>query len=148
MSDLDFNSTIRYYEELFGRENVKIFLFEHLRQDASGFAKEMAVYLGIDPTRFSNLLARARYNPTITQRQIDFGRLATTYLPRVVTSRGDRLIPRPVRKRFKKFLDRGRGAKAPSSQALDSWIADHCRSGNRALNARYGNQLARYGYTL
>ncbi len=136
MDDLDFNVTIRYYEELFGRENVEIFLFEHLRQDAADFAERMASHLGIDPTRFSSLLVQAHYNPTITQRQIDFGRLTTTYLPRFLTNRGGRLIPRLVRKRFKRFLERGPSAKAPPSAALDAWIANHCRSGNRALTAR------------
>jgi hypothetical protein len=148
MGELDFNSTIRYYEELFGRENVEIFLFEHLRQNAADFAQRMASWLGVDPTRFASLLVQAHYNPTITQRQRDFGRLTTTYLPRFVADRGARLIPRLLRKRFKQFLEHGPSAKAPPSAALDAWIADHCRSGNRVLNARYGDQLARYGYTL
>jgi hypothetical protein len=148
MGELDFNSTIRYYEELFGRENVEVFLFEHLRQNAADFAERMASWLGVDPTRFANLLVQAHYNPTITQRQRDFGRFTTTYLPRFLTDRGARLMPRLVRKCFKRFLERGPSAKAPRSEALDAWIADHCRSGNRALNARYGDQLARYGYTL
>jgi hypothetical protein len=148
MGELDFNSTVRYYEELFGRENVEIFLFEHLRQNAADFAHRMASWLGIDGARFASLLVQAHYNPTITQRQRDFGRLTTTYLPRFLADRAARLIPRFLRKRFKRFLERGPGAKAPPSAALDAWIADHCRSGNRALNARYGDQLAHYGYTL
>ena len=148
MGELDYNSTIRYYEELFGRENVEIFLFEHLRQNATDFAHRMASWLGIEGARFASLLAQAHYNPTITQRQRDFARFTTTYLPRFLTDRGARLLPRLLRKRFKRFLERGPGAKAPPSEALDAWIADHCRSGNRALNARYGDQLARYGYTL
>jgi hypothetical protein len=148
MGELDFNPTVRYYEELFGRENVELFLFEHLRQNAADFAQRMASWLGVDPTRFARLLAQAHYNPTITQRQRDFGRFTTTYLPRFLADRGARLVPRPVRRRFKQFLERGPGAKPPPSEVLDAWIADHCRAGNRALNARYGDQLARYGYTL
>jgi hypothetical protein len=148
MGELDFNSTVRYYEKLFGRENVELFLFEHLRQNAADFAQRMASWLGVDPTRFAHLLVQAHYNPTITQRQRDFGRFTTTYLPRFLADRGARLVPRPVRRRFKQFLERGPGAKAPPSEVLDAWIADHCRAGNRALNARYGDQLARYGYTL
>ena len=84
----------------------------------------------------------------MTQRQLDFGRLTTTYLPRFLTSRGARLMPRRLRKRFKKFLDRGPSARTPPSDALNTWIENHCRLGNRALNARYGDQLARYDYTL
>jgi hypothetical protein len=148
MGDLDFNETIGYYEEVFGRERVEIFLFEHLRQDPAGFAEKMAGYLEIDPARFSSLLAQAHYNPTITQRQLDFGRFTTAYLPRFLTSRSDRLVPRRLRRGFKRFLGRGPSAKPPPSDALDEWIASHCQSGNRALNARYGNQLARHGYTL
>jgi hypothetical protein len=148
MGDLDFNETIGYYEEVFGRERVEVFLFEHLRQDPAGFAEKMAGYLEIDPARFSSLLAQAHYNPTITQRQLDFGRFTTAYLPRFLTSRSDRLVPRRLRRGFKRFLGRGPSAKPPPSEALDEWIASHCQSGNRALNARYGNQLARHGYTL
>jgi hypothetical protein len=148
LGELDYNSIISYYEELFGCQNVEVFLFEHLQQNTADFAQRMASWLGIDGARFARLLAQAHYNPTITRRQRDFGRFTTTYLPRFLTDRGARLIPRLLRKRFKRFLERGPSAKAPPSEALDAWIADHCRSGNRALNARYGDQLARYGYSL
>ena len=52
MDDLNFDETISCYENLFGRERVEIFLFEHFRQDAADFGKRMAAFLGIDPKHF------------------------------------------------------------------------------------------------
>lgn len=85
------------------------------------------------------MLVQARSNPTMTQRQIDFGRLTATYLPRYLNQPQRPVASRWLKKRFKRFLDHG-----PSATS----IANHCRSGSQALNARYGDQLARFGYTL
>jgi hypothetical protein len=148
LGDLDFNRTIGYYESLFGSERVKIFCYEQLIDDPTGYARAMAECLKVDDVQFSRLLSCANYNPTKTQRRIDLGRIATDYLPRAVVRAGARLISESIKARCNRFLNRGPTCRVALSPAAEQWIAAHCRQGNRELDARYGGQLARYGYMM
>jgi hypothetical protein len=147
MGDLDFNETIGYYEEVFGREGVEIFLLSTcggirpVCRENGGLPRDRPGSF-LEPSGAGALQSDDHTAPA------DFGRFITAYLPRFLTSRSDRLVPTRLKRRFKRFLGRGPSAKPPPSEALDEWIASHRQSGNRALNAGYGNQLTRHRYTL
>jgi hypothetical protein len=148
LSDLDFNSVISYYESLFGPEKVKVFCYEQLVDDRPAYARAMADCLNIDGVQFADLLSDANHNPTRTQRRIDLGRIATNYVPRAVARQGAGLISEKIKGRYHRFLDRGPKCRVALSPAAEQWIAEHCRRGNRQLDARCGGQLARYGYVV
>jgi hypothetical protein len=148
LSDLDFHNTISYYESLFGPERIKIFCFEQLVDDRAAYARAMAQCLDVDSMQFADLLSCGNYNPTKTQRRIDLGRIVTDYLPRAVVRRGAGLVSNGIKARYDRFLDRGPKCRVTLSPAVEQWIAEHCRRGNRQLDARCGGQLARYGYVV
>lgn len=148
LSDLDYHSTISYYESLFGRERIKVFCFEQLVDDRATYARAMADCLNVDAGQFADLLSCANYNPTRTQRRIDLGRIATDYLPRAVVRQGAGLVSNKIKARYDRFLNRGPKCRVALSPAAEQWIAEHCRRGNQALDARCGGQLTRYGYMI
>lgn len=146
--DLDYENVVSTYETIFGRENVNVLLFEQLRDNPQAYARELANILNIDAHQVYEKLSTAHYNRTIAQREIDFGRITTRYVPRVAISQGRRLIPERLRHRFDCFLRSGPAARVKIRAAAHDWVRSNCVVGNRALNVRYGNRLAKYGYAL
>jgi hypothetical protein len=59
-----------------------------------------------------------------------------------------RIMTRRVKMRLRGSLDDGRKYRIGPNPTIDRWIADHCRAGNRALDARHGGRLSSHGYAL
>jgi hypothetical protein len=148
LGDLDYNVTIAGYEELFGSENVRIFLYEQLRHDPAGFAAAVASFLGVDAVEFERLLRAAHYNPARSRRRMAVARLTARYLPPRLVDWVVERTPEALVQRTSRLIDSGPPARARLPKAARRWIEEHCRDGNRALDARFGGLLRRHGYTL
>ncbi|MFO1069747.1 MAG: sulfotransferase domain-containing protein [Geminicoccaceae bacterium] len=148
LGDLDFEATVACYERLFGAGNVRLFAYEQLRADPAAFAADVAGFLAVDPGPLQELLHAARLNRGETRRRLAKARLVDRYLPRAVLDRGRRLLPRGLRAGVERWLDGGERASVALPAAVRDWIDGQCRRGNRALDARYGGLLGRWGYPL
>ena len=73
---------------------------------------------------------------------------SSNWSTRAVVRRGAGLVSNGIKGRYDRFLDRGPKCRVTLSPAAEQWIAEHCRRGNRQLDARCGGQLARYGYVV
>jgi hypothetical protein len=61
---MDYNSVIRHYVSVFGRDNVCVLLYEQFRDDPDGYARDMAAFLGIDAPSLRELMMDRHENPS------------------------------------------------------------------------------------
>ncbi|MEO1018964.1 MAG: hypothetical protein AAFY56_14915 [Pseudomonadota bacterium] len=138
LDDLAYGPVIDRYAELFGRQNIGIFLFEDLKEDARRYSDALASFLSVDAETFAALMADARDNASMTQSYMDFWRWF------------GRLVPRRMTRELARKWPNKPGPKARISLADDiaADIRARCAEDNRRLEARYGLSLTRHGYSV
>lgn len=119
--------------DLFGKENIRVFLFEHLKTSPRSFIKEIASYIGLDP-QFYDYYDFPKKNETYEVKSRQLHRLKLKYAS---------LIPKIFRKdRFKKIYYAFNTQRAtPMSKddqrilkRLDAEFASYNESLSRLLN--------------
>jgi hypothetical protein len=169
VATLDWTPYIENYVRLFGRDNVKVLVYEDLRDDPAGYIRDLCAFTGSAPY----------VPPAITLENRGYSLLSCRVargLNRFVHTPNNRLGIIPLRPFHDRLAARARGrdlwwALAGISRRIDlrwvlqngldravyvagSPIPDPMRRGilaqhaeaNRALDARYGLRLARHGY--
>lgn len=135
LDDLRYGDVIAAYAERFGRDNVAVFLYEQLTEDAGAFCHELAAFLGVDAAVFEQLLSAGHANPTIPARLMALGP-ALSYLPRRIAV-----------KISKGMLGRGGSrARVKSDPSVKETIRSLVVGSNRRLMRDFGLPLERYGY--
>jgi len=57
LGTLHYDAVVRHYVERFSAGNVCVLLYEALKSDPDGYAKELGAFLGVDSTTLRNLMA-------------------------------------------------------------------------------------------
>ncbi|TCK19075.1 hypothetical protein DFR30_2369 [Thiogranum longum] len=138
LDDLNFYPIIDFYAGLFGRENIRIFLFEELREDSGRFASDMSSFLDVDTAQFEKLLKMDRQNPTISQDYIEFWHRWGPWLPY-------RLAQKLA---LRMDNSKGRPAKIDIGEQSRALVRTLCAEGNRQLEETYNLPLRKFGYTM
>ena len=138
LDDLNFFPIIDFYAGLFGRENIRIFLFEELRENSSRFAADMADFLSVDAGQFETLLKMDRQNPTISQDYIDFWHTWGPWLPY-------RLAQKLA---LRMDNSKGRPAKVDLGDRAKGLVRTLCAEGNRQLEETWNVPLRKFGYSV
>ena len=140
-----YHTVAQSFAEVFGRENVSVFLLEDLKSDAPAFARRLCDTIGVDPEQGAALLREERRNMRISQRYLAYSQLRKRlgmYVPL------GRLVPEPVRRGFNRFVRSGSEAKI---ELPASWVAEmepYFRDDNRRLAQEWALPLEQYGYPL
>ena len=138
LDDLNYFHVVNYYAKLFGKESIRLFLFEDLRKDTISYARQIAEYIGVDPVIFQNLIQSDKKNPTVTQEYIDFW------------SRWGKLLPHSVARKFSKRMASKPGvpAKIDIGDSGREVVYRLCAKGNRSLSKEFRVSLEDNGYTV
>ena len=147
---LDYHTVLTHYAEVFGRENVGVFLFEEMIADKNAYFEKMAEFMEVDPREFLELYERSRrLNTRVTNRRCFYESVVFVPLNKVLsTLRIGRFIPGKdaVKKALFDYLDRGSVLDVEIPQdRLDSLLALYAE-GNRKLNDEWGLRLEENGY--
>ena len=137
--DLRYFPVVEYYAGLFGRQNIRLILFEEIKIDRKAFATRFAQALQIDAAEFECLLGGKRENATMSARYYQFWRWFGHFLPR-----------RYVRDLATRFPDRkhGRPARLTLPAEIRADLVALCAEDNSALMKHYHLDLQRYGYSV
>lgn len=149
--DVDYNSTIQYYETLFGRAQTGVFLYEELRTSPTAFAKKLSDFLELDKEDEAaalSALTSSRRNPGLTTRHVALAKLVTYAVPGLVYRAFRRCAPAAAGDMLGSWLARGGSPHLEMGAAHEKKIGDLCAEGNSLLAARHGLDLAKYGYPL
>ncbi|MFN3348166.1 sulfotransferase [Pseudorhodoplanes sp.] len=128
-----------------GRENVQVFLFEEMAQRPAEFEARLCRFLGVEPSAGCSLLSGRHENARKSSRTQAYARFRSTLFPRVGLGA---LLPSPIRKAWRDYLEGGAPAKASLPASWSDRIRDHYLPDNRRLVERFGLPLKEFGYPL
>lgn len=144
---LEYAQTLQVFSDVFGKDSIKVFLFEKLVEDQSSFIYELCEHIGIDPEKGIQLAEGTQLNRRWTQEQLH---------------QLDRLNKNPLRAlRFQFSNKQKRADMLRIGQSDDSpkaaveispeWIKkieDKTRAGNRMIQKQWDVPLEQYGYPV
>ncbi len=138
IDDLRYGRMIRYYASLFGRDRVRVLLFEQLRRDSQGYARAFAEILGVDADTFHRLMSGKRENAAMSHRYLAFWR------------RFGHLLPRKLVREWARSdtLRRGAPARIEVPEKVRLHIRELCADDNAELARAFDLDLAGNGYAL
>jgi hypothetical protein len=139
--------TLEIYSDVFGRDNVGVFLFEKLVQDPECYFREVCRFIGVDDDMGWQVSCGQRENEGWTEGQVE-------RLQRICLSRWQsRLFRRlPADKRAHWLgLDKPDGTpklKVAIPDAVARLIEDQNRDDHRVIQERWSVPLEVYGYAV
>ena len=145
MALLDFQTLISIYAAVFGRENVGVFLFEHLQKDPMEFARAIARFIGVDEAQAADLIMGERHNERVSQRYLMYAKLRKKlglYVPIGA------LLPAGMKDRFNAFMRSGKRAQFRLPDDLVAKLENDYRKSNSLLLKDWNLPLAEFNYPL
>ena len=140
-----YSNNIRRAVEYIGREHVGVFAFEELLANPTAYYTRICEFLGIDADEALRLAEDQRFNPTLSEAQLQLLRDTQSSLPRRLAW----LLrtPRTRSKTLKRLADPSKGkARVALSGSTKARIEEVTRPGNGWLAKEFGLPLAEYGY--
>lgn len=135
---LDYYSVIKFYESLFGVNNVGVFVFEELAIELDVFSKKISKFMSIDESETLDILNGVYENLGVSSRYNFFRRLKRDYLPISVS--------RYVENNFKSYIKSGNKKHYSLSPRNIELLNKYYAEGNKRLVSEYGINLATYKY--
>ena len=147
---LDYARTIKLYGEIFGREAVRVMVFEDLEADAESYIRSVCCHLGVDPEQGVSLTKSKHENRRWTRKQLQNLKGINDSFWRSLLFRFSHRWQRHRMVGFKPNhpLRDGSPARARLSDGWRERVEDVTREGNRWLAEEYGLPLEHYGYPL
>jgi len=147
---LEYAETLQVFSDVFGKDNIKVLLFEQLVEDQDSFIRNFCSFLGVDPEHGVQLAAGHQRNVAWTQEQFD--RLeALNHSPlralkfrfSAPSERAEMLGIDPVAEN-----QTGEKAKIVISPEWEKRIEEKTCAGNRMIQEQWGVPLEQYGYPV
>ena len=142
---LDYSKVVRTYAELFGKDNVGIFLLEDLRKDAAAYARSVCAFIGVDEDEGARHLVGVRNNEGRSAAMSAYTRFRKLMLPEVAIGH---YVPKTARDGFHNLLNRGGKPKAEIPADAKRELRSFFGKGNRYLADSYGLPLEHNDYPL
>lgn len=148
-SHLKYAETLQVFANVFGKDSIKIVLFEKLVENQDDYIRILCEIIGIDPEEGIRLSAGKRKNERWTQDQFD--RLKSLNQSPLQALRF-RFLNRKDREKWlgidPNSAPRGAKATIDISPKLRSTIEEKTRAGNRMIQEQWGVPLEQYGYPV
>jgi hypothetical protein len=139
-------NTARVYANVFGWENIKIFIFEEFVQDPEAFIAKLCDHIGVDPKEGFDLVHGKRSNERLTTDYIR--RLQEVEKSKSLTEQFRNAAPNERRKLLEPKEYTG---EKIDPQLSENWLKKINAIGdkqNRRLVKEWGLPLADYGYRV
>ena len=143
----DYLATIRQYERAFGRDQIRILLFEDLADNPNEFAAQLARNLDLPAQEVREFLASQRHNERQSIGELRYHAYRPNF-PRGVSLR--RLLPSgdALSETMWKVLKRQAPANITLTANWQAKLQDHYGPANAELAQAYGLPLAENGYMM
>jgi len=152
LDTIDYDSVIKTYEELFGKENICVLVYEDLKQNKNSFVKKLTDFMGIDFNEAMKLIENKHTNKRSSSSGIyqSDERRITELLGYYKTKLGIKSLGLSNSWIFK-LLDKiyipGRKLKIEISKEYEEKINNFYKKGNSELSKRYDLNLKKWGYS-
>ncbi len=131
------------YADVYGRDNVEVFLLEDLISDVASFASRLCGFIGVDAEEGAKLLQDQRWNARTSQRMHAYSKFRKDWGPDIRLSQ---FVPGPLRTALLSFLTSGRKAKVELPAHWVSEMQAYYSDDNRRLAAEWQLPLEKYQY--
>lgn len=140
---LKFYETVAFYQELFGKHNVEVLLFEELLESINSFAHKLSAFIDIDAEQTNNLLKNKPFN---TAKSYHVHNLRLKFIPGIQFSK---VLPKSTHKYLvNKLTEVLPSKKSVMSQYHVDKMHETYGLSNRKLMDEFGLDVARYNYPL
>ena len=138
---------IKYYEDLFGKENIRILLQEDLKENKNNFLEQLKDVFDIGNKDLPvSLNLSAVQNPKQTSSARLFTKLCNLFLPSVLDSRFRECgYYRNIINMLNRF---GKSPQIHISEEVMEILQDMFKEGNNKLKKEYNLPLEKYGYPM
>jgi len=142
--------TAEIYEDVFGRERVRVFVFEQFAEDPNATVRQLCRFMGVNPEEGIELLQGKRENERWTAAQIERLKKNQESLLRSILFRHgtSRIRNRMLGFGPERTDDGAPKARAPIPAQWKERILQFARQENRKLAEEWGLPLEKYGYSL
>ena len=145
-SPLKYYEIVDIYSELFGKNNVGLFLFEELAYSPKIFASKISAFMGID-SEIVELNIQAKHENKATSHRYDiYRRLVRRKLLPSINSKKLNFLSESARGIILNFLKGGKKKDYVISPSMFSRINDYFAESNRKLENEYKLDLSTYNY--
>jgi hypothetical protein len=147
---LNYPACVEVFADVFGADNVRVFLYEDLAADSPGYIRSVCEFLGIDGDEGLRLADGQSENVRWTSDAVTrFQAISASPLKRNLY----RFAPVGLRQRMLGLTGTARSSTGNRARAVlpDAWaerITDYTRDGNRAIARRFGLPLERHAYPV
>ena len=128
-----------------GEENVGVFMFEELVDDAISFARRLCSFIDIDADIGTKLLCHKHENVRKSQRMQTYVHLRAHFMPRFNLGS---LLPVSLRRVWRGYLESGARSHVELPADWLRCIEEHYREDNRRLAERFHLPLQSFGYPM
>ena len=143
LGGLKYYEIIKFYKQLFGGNNVEVFLFEELSKNMENFAQKMSDFINIDANETKHLLAN---KPANTAKSNYVHNLRLKLIPGIQFSK---VLPKSTHKYLvNKLTEVLPSKKSVMSQYHVDKMHETYGLSNRKLMDEFGLDVARYNYPL
>ncbi|HEY9865300.1 MAG TPA: sulfotransferase domain-containing protein [Candidatus Obscuribacterales bacterium] len=146
MSGIKYCENIDLYAQLFGQENLGIFLFEDLTINPDLFSEKLSEFLEVDSVTTKQLIFNSRQEHTAIDNK--YYQIRSNFMPKFALSK---LIPQSTYKTLKKIAMislENFYKKTEISEKYQEKIGDIYKDSNQNLIEKYGIDLEKYNYPL
>jgi hypothetical protein len=145
IKSLDYNKIINYYETLFGKEHIGVFLFEDLVKDLNSFSNEISNFCEIDKNKTIQLLKNKTENTGVSSQYNKIRQLKRKMIPGIEIKK---FIPSFLMHFLINTLKTGKKHKIEIEDNHYNQINNLFKSSNSTLQKKYNLNLSKYNYPL
>ncbi len=134
---------IERYEELFGKENLGLFVFEEMKEDVENYIGRICTFIGVDQDKAIELTRGRHDNKRISQRAYRYAQLRKKFFNNTPIRR---ILPQWVFRAGVSFIN---GGQSLSNELPEEWngkFAEMYGDSNRLLAGKYGLDLQPHKY--
>ena len=137
LSTLHYYDVIKYYVDVFGNENVGVFLFECFVTDKRSYLEEFCGFLDVDVKTSLDFIEGRHELPNLSSRELAFYRFMSKYVP-------ERNLPRATV--IRTFLRNSPRASVEIDSVWRDKIKELYGQGNHDLARDFSLPLQQFGY--
>lgn len=138
----NYYNNIKYYEHLFGKEKIGVFLFEELMNDVFSFSRKVAEFLNINSEECFSILKNAHENKASSIKYYYYRMIAK----KVGFDPLRKALPNRVYKSFIAKLKKGKSKRSKINEKQRKYIMDFYYDANKKLEEEYSLNLKYYNY--
>ncbi|SFZ97908.1 hypothetical protein MNB_SV-5-1505 [hydrothermal vent metagenome] len=145
LSMLEYDKIILYYQQLFGKDKVGVFLFEDLVFEKEKFSNELSSFMGISADETYNILKNAHENKGVSNKFNKYRTFKEHYIPKLFLKKFNHS---KLNQSIEFFLKEKGNKQLILSNEINDRLSKKFSNGNLFLKDKLSLSIDKYNYPL